>query len=87
MNLEDILSSLEKHYQRATYGAVAGQVGCPARSVMKGRPRNPHNSWVVALADGNPTAYQPHEKHPRLYANPHVITSPEELAAWLSGRH
>ena len=35
--LEDIVDQLDRHHQRATYGAVAGRLGRAARSLMQGR--------------------------------------------------
>ena len=80
--LERLLSSLERHCQRATYGAVGGVFGLPARSVMSGLPRVPRNSWVVSAKNKRPTGYSPAETHPSLLSNDKVITSPSELAAW-----
>jgi hypothetical protein len=80
--LERLLSSLDRHRQRATYGAVGGVIGLPARSVMSGRPKTPRNSWVVAKENGLPTGYSPSEVHISLLSNHRVIASPDELAAW-----
>jgi len=80
--LERLLSSLEGHRQRATYGAVGGVVGLPAQSIMSGRPKVPRNSWVVSAKDGMPTGYLPSQAHPSLFFNKKVIASPSELAAW-----
>jgi hypothetical protein len=64
-HLKDVVSLLCEHSQRATYGAVGGLVGLPARSVMFGQPKTPTNSFVVSkkkaatqLATRSPSATQ-----------------------------
>lgn len=81
--LQSIVALLSKHSQRATYGAVGGLVGLPARSVMSGQPKNKENSWVVSAKTKKPTGYLPGEMHPDLEANSTVISAPSDLAAWL----
>lgn len=78
-----IVETLNQHHQRATYGAVAGLLGKVPRSVMSGYPRDWKHSWVVNQADGAPTDYPAPKVHPALYERPRVLTSAEELAAWL----
>jgi hypothetical protein len=85
-SLDQILDVLDRHHQRATYGAVGDLLSRPARSVMLGRPRDARHSWVVRKADGAPTGYGPSEQHPALRSRPEVLASGQELRAWLS-RH
>jgi hypothetical protein len=82
-SLDQILHALQRFQQRATYGAVGAVVGWPARSVMLGRPRDPLHSWVVRKSDGQPTGYDDRQKDPDLLARSRVITSGQELSAWL----
>jgi hypothetical protein len=84
MNLDDILERLERHRQRATYGAVAGIVGGNPQSPFIGRPFTPRNSWVVNTDTDQPTGYDPSQLHPNLSDNPHVIRRTEELRTWLT---
>lgn len=58
MNLEEIVRKLNTHKQRATYGAVAGLLSVPPRSLMDGRPRNRLYSWIVNAKDFRPTDYE-----------------------------
>jgi hypothetical protein len=83
--LKRLLSSLERHCQRATYGAVGGVVGLPARSVMSGQPKTPRNSWVVAAKNGRPTGYSPSETHASLLSNGKVITSSKRACCMVEG--
>jgi len=82
--LDDILSALDQHHQRATYSAVAALVGDSPRLLMRGRPREPSSSWVVAKDTGRPTGYADEDVHPELMANEQVLGTREELAAWLA---
>lgn len=80
--LARLVEALERHSQRATYGAVAGVVGLVARSVMQGQVKGPRNSWVVSSETHLPTGYTKEQRHPLLEAKAGVICSNEELAAW-----
>ena len=82
--LDLIIDTLDRHHQRATYGAVAGIVGGLAQAVMSGRPRNPRNSWVVAKATHLPTGYSDAEKHPALLERALVLETPNHLREWLA---
>ena len=82
--LEEILSALNSHQQRATYSAVAALVGETPRTLMRGKPREPGHSWIVSKSTGRPTGYAEGELHPSLTANEKILMSPEELAAWLA---
>jgi hypothetical protein len=83
-DLDSILERLERHRQRATFGAVAGLLGCEPMKLFDGYPRIPRTSWVVSKSTGEPTGQSGSEIHPDLYSNPHVIQSTSELKAWLS---
>jgi hypothetical protein len=84
LTLDDIVERLERHRQRATYGAVAGLLGRQPLTLFNGYPFSPRNSWVVASGNGRPTNYHPSQFHPDLFRNSHVIRSSEELRAWLA---
>ena len=85
-HLKDVVSLLCKHSQRATYSAVGGLVGLPARSVMFGQPKTPANSFVVSKKSGDPTGYAPSECHATLKSHAMVISSSAGLATWLHAR-
>lgn len=76
-----VLRVLVAARQRATYTAVGEYIGLPARSVgrLLGMPR-PQASFVVASSTGQPTGYEPDQKHPCLTENPRVIRSGDDLA-------
>lgn len=82
--LDLILDALDRHHQRASYGAVAGVLGTAARSVLQGRPKNKRHSWVVNQDTGRPTGYHDFLIHPALEERVEVLSSPEELARWLA---
>lgn len=82
--LDDIISALNLHRQRATYSAVAELVGQQPRSLMRGRARGPSNSWVVATRTGRPTGYAEQDVHPELMRNEQILKTGEELAVWLT---
>ena len=79
---DQVIEALDRHRQRATYGAVGGLVCLPARSVMQGQVKNPRNSWVVSSASSAPTGYAEDERHPLLESNELVIKTAEALADW-----
>jgi hypothetical protein len=82
--LDEILSALNSHQQRATYSAVAALVGETPRSLMRGKPREPGNSWIVSKNTGRPTGYANGDVHPALTANEKILMTREELASWLA---
>ena len=84
LDLDRVLEVLDKHSQRATYGAVAEVVGRLPINVMRGRDRTPRHSWVVSKKTGKPSNYQSAELHPQLTTNEHVIHDADELRAWLA---
>ena len=81
--LDEIIEQLDRHHQRATYGAVAALVGQAPRSLMKGRQRAPHCSWVVSSSSLLPTGYADDEKHPALEERSEVLGTREALLGWL----
>ena len=46
--LAQLVAALAKNSQKATYTAVAGVVGLPARTVMQSLLKDPQSEWVVA---------------------------------------
>jgi len=82
--LDTILNLLNQYRRRATYGAVGEVLGVPARSVIRGRPRNPRHSWVVNKKTGLPTGYAPAQRHRNLLQNGHVLDNGPALRAWLN---
>jgi hypothetical protein len=94
LNLDDIVTQLNRRKQRATYGVVAGLVGGLARGLMQGRPKNNFYSWVVAQTSrgesrrGWPSGYSSIEVHPDCLSD--IRNSPDSfiddsdmLSAWL----
>ena len=72
MDLDQLVSLLNQHQLRATYGAVAGVVGGSAIGLMEGHPACHEDSWIVAATtDGRsgsrrgwPTGYTDDQIHP-----------------------
>ena len=85
-SLDAILASLHQHHQRATYSAVAAMLDQTPRMLMRGKPRAQSNCWIVSKATGRPTGYDDADLHPQLTANETVLSTREELAAWLASR-
>jgi len=79
----EIIATLGRYRQRATYGALADLVGGLPRSVMSGLPKTPDNSWVVAMGTGLPTGYGEHEMHADLRSRSKILSTGDELLAWL----
>jgi hypothetical protein len=82
-SLESLLELLQKHHQRATYGAVAALLGRTPRNVMQGRPRNWLHSWVVNQDTGRPSEYPAGMMHPALEERAEILCSENELVAWV----
>ena len=85
-SLDVILAMLHQHHQRATYSAVAAMLDQTPRMLMRGKPRSQDNCWIVSKTTGRPTGYADTDIHPQLMANETVLTTREELAAWLANR-
>ena len=87
-----IVAQLDKHRQRASYGAVAGLVGVLPRGLMNGRPKSTEYSWVVAGSGrqrGWPTGYTEQQIDPECLrqirrAGNDTIESTDQLRAWLA---
>ena len=66
--IEEILEYLNAACVRCTYEAVGEIIGVPPQSVggsYLGEPR-PEASWVVRKDRGEPTGYNPDQKHSQL---------------------
>lgn len=83
ITIDQIIEQLARHRQRATYGAVAGVLGRLPRSVMSGRPKTQENCWVVSVSAGLPTGYGEQDMHPDLLSRSEILSTAEELRAWL----
>jgi alkylated DNA nucleotide flippase Atl1 len=83
ITMDQILDALDQSHQRATYGAVAALLGIPPRTLMQGRERDQRHSWVVNRKNGEPTGYTPDQLHPALLERADVLSTKEDLAAWL----
>lgn len=85
-SLDTIVGLLAKARQRATYGAVAELTGANQRTLMKGRPKNHLNSWIVAEKDGQPSKYAPEEIDPTLIVRMGILNTRAGLEEWLHAR-
>jgi hypothetical protein len=65
----------------AVVGSTPGGIG-----VMRGRPQNHLNSWVVSQKKHKPTNYSAAQIDPELEHVPFVISDEETLRRWLSSR-
>jgi hypothetical protein len=83
-NLDGIITTLDRHQQRATYSAVAALLDQSPRLLMHKQPRGQRNSWIVSKGTGRPTGYAEADVHPNLTANERVLLTGEELAEWLA---
>jgi len=75
LTLDRILDILQRHRQRATFGAVAGALGREPLNLFDGYPRTPRTAWVVSKGTGQPTGQKQSELPPDLLTNAHVITT------------
>ncbi|MFN7984657.1 MAG: hypothetical protein U0Q11_22660 [Vicinamibacterales bacterium] len=84
-SLDEILTLLNETTSRATYGAVAGVLGVPPRSMgaLLGE-RRPEASWVVNADTGLPTDYTQADWHPELLSTSSVIRTGNELTLRLT---
>ena len=82
-SLKQTLELLNKHHQRATYGAVAELVGRTPQTVLQGCPRNWLHSWVVNQQTGEPSGFPSGKIHPALTERAEILRTGEALAAWL----
>jgi hypothetical protein len=83
-SLDDILDALDRHRQRATYGAVAKLVDRPPFFLMAGRPRDFRHAWVVNAATGVPTNYGPDDMPADLRRRREILSSSRALEEWLA---
>jgi len=81
--LDEIVDLLNRHKQRATYGAVGAVVDRPPSFLMAGRPRDHRHSWIVNQETELPTGYGEADMHPDLRSKPHVIKTSQQLEHWL----
>lgn len=78
--IDVILSTLNKHKIRATYGAVAELRQTHARNVSQQLgTRRPEASWIVSKRTGLPTGYLEANCHEDLQSNPKIIDTADEL--------
>jgi hypothetical protein len=82
ISIDQVLDLLNKHHQRATYGAVADLVGGHARSILQGRDRDWRHSWVVNQDTGLPTGYPKGKVHPAIAERPEILSTAGELKDW-----
>ena len=83
--LDDIVRFLNDTKVRATYGAVAGVLGVPPRSMgaLLG-VRRADASWIVNADTGLPTDYSETEWHPDLLSSASIIRTANELTLRLT---
>ena len=87
LTLDEILEVLERHHQRATFGAVSGILDVETESLFNGYTRTQRTSWVVNKNTGLPTGTKPEDYPPGLLQNKHVIDTPDDLRVWLRDHH
>lgn len=87
LTLGEILDVLERHHQRATFGAVAGTLGREPRSLFNGYVRTQKTAWVVSKTTGLPTGTKEGDYPPGLLENERAIDTPDELRVWLRAHH
>jgi hypothetical protein len=85
--LGEILDALERHHQRATFGAVAGILGREPQSLFNGYARTPKTSWVVSKTTGLPTGTKKEDYPSGLLENARIIDAPDGLRSWLREHH
>jgi hypothetical protein len=83
LTLDEILEVLERHRQRATFGAVAGVLGRDPRSLFSGYARTPRTAWVVNKSSGLPTGTKPEDYPPGLLQSERIIDMSDDLNLWL----
>src|SRR4051812_44803080 len=83
-DLDGVIAALNQHQQRATYSAVAALLNQSPRLLMQKRPRSQEDSWIVSKTTGRPTGYADTDVHPDLMAKQTILTTRDELAAWLA---
>ena len=81
--MKQVLDLLNKHHQRATYGAVGALLSKVPRSLMQGLPRDWRHSWVVNRDTGLPSEYPSGKIHPAIGERAKILQSEAELEAWL----
>jgi len=81
--LDSVLDALNRHHQRATYGAVAGLLGKKPRSLLQGRKRDWRHSWVVNQDTGMPSEYSSPMIHPSIAEHAYILATEDELEEWL----
>ncbi len=82
-SLDLIVEKLDKHKQRATYGAVAGVLRKLPISLMKGYEKCPRYSWIVSEKTDRPTDYTVEQLHPELDSKTFTIKTSKKLIEWL----
>ena len=86
VTINEILSALNAHKIRATYGAIGGMLGIPPIGVgARLGDMRPEASWVVSAKNGRPSGYSERYCHPELYSFGVVIRTKDQLQALLTG--
>ncbi len=85
VDIDAIISCLNKNKVRCTYSAVGDVLGIEAQSVagLLGE-RRPEVSWVVSREKKEPTGYTDEQKHPELFSNLEVIDNGDDLRKLLA---
>jgi hypothetical protein len=87
LTLDGILEVLERHHQRATFGAVAAILDREPTSLFAGYVRTPKTAWVVNKTTRLPTGFETRDYPLGLREKEHVIATHEELGVWLREHH
>jgi predicted RNase H-like nuclease len=79
-DINEILSYLNRHKIRATYGAVGDMLGIPAIAVGQRLGKIcPEASWVVSASSGKPSGYTESDYHPALFEQEKILRRGDEL--------
>lgn len=83
LSLDEIVDRLDRHGQRATYGAVAQLLGRSPRGLLRDRERARKFTWIVNRGTGLPSGYADDQIDPRVPGSGPVLATGAELRAWL----
>jgi predicted RNase H-like nuclease len=87
IDIQQILTCLNKNQIRATYGAVGKVMGIPAIGVGRhlGELRA-EASWIVSASSGKPSGYDQSDYHEALFSKQEIIKDGHELLELLGDR-
>jgi hypothetical protein len=81
--LTQILDRLDKHRQRATYGAVGALIGVQPWIIFDGLPWTSRTEWVVNKDTGLPSKKSRDQLNKDLFVHKDILNTKEDLLDWL----